>query len=390
MRDPICVVAIFIGIAPLLRQQFAIAFAVIGMIGIPLALAFGHGDTFVTFFGARIYILHFPLMFLFPAVFDQEDLWKFAKALAAITIGMTVLLALQFYSPPSHFLNVGVGGEGDSVFSGAGGRYRCSGTFSFTNGVSAFYGLAAAMFVAFLASGQRMPKWMWISAGCLMLAMPLAISRTIAFQYVITLVFTVLAVGVSPHLVKNLFAAVIAMAVLLIALSFTPIFQDSVDAFSQRWESATQSEGDEQGVSGVLQNRIWEYDIVRPLQNMDSIPFFGLGIGIGTNVGAKLLTGERAFLVSEGTIGATLGEFGPALGIVVISLKLIFALILAFRAVFYARFSHPASIIVGSFALVGLVLGNPGQPTGLGFIVLGGGFMMLAMSPHASYEQVQN
>ena len=43
-------------------------------------------------------------------------------------------------------------------------------------------------------------------------------------------------------------------------------------------------------------------------------PLFGLGVGIGTNVGAKLLTGERAFLVAEGTFGATLGEFGPVLG----------------------------------------------------------------------------
>ena len=190
VRDPICVVAILIGIAPLLRQQFAIAFAAIGVVAIPLALVFGHQNLFVTFFGARIWILHFPLMFLFPAVFDQEDLWKFAKAFAAIAIGMTLLLALQFYSSPSHFLNVGVGGEGDSLFSGAGGRYRCSGTFSFTNGVSCFYGLAAAMFVAFLVSGQRMPKWMWITAGCLMLAMPLAISRNIAFQYAITIIFT--------------------------------------------------------------------------------------------------------------------------------------------------------------------------------------------------------
>ena len=247
VRDPICVVAIIYGIAPLLRQQYAIAFAAIGILGVPLAMVFGHQNLFVALFGGRIWVLHFPLMFLFPAVFDREDLWKFAKAFAAIAIGMTVLLALQFYSPPSHFLNVGVGGEGDSLFSGAGGRYRCSGTFSFTNGLSAFYGLAAAMFAAFLTSGRRMPKWMYISAGCLALAMPLAISRTIAFQYAITVVLHSTRIGNSPHLMKNMLIAVIAMSILCFGLSFTPVFQDSVDAFSQRWESASQSESDGQG-----------------------------------------------------------------------------------------------------------------------------------------------
>ena len=326
IRDPICVLAIFIGIAPLLRNKFAIAFAAIGVIAIPLALVFGHGDTVVAIFGARIWILHFPLMFLFPAAFNMEDLWKFAKVFAAISIGMTVLLALQFYSSPSHFLNVGVGGEGDSVFSGAGGRYRCSGTFSFTNGVSAFYGLAAAMFVAFLVSGQRVPKWMWISAGCLMLAVPLSISRGLAFQYAITMIFTALAVGISPHLIRTIFTASIVMSVLLLALSFTPVFQDATDAFGQRWEAATQSEGEGEGVAGVLQNRVWEYGIVSAFQNLDSIPLFGLGVGIGTNVGAKLMTGQRGFLIAEGAFGSTLGELGLILGIIVIALRLVFCI----------------------------------------------------------------
>ena len=69
-----------------------------------------------------------------------------------------------------------------------------------------------------------------------------------------------------------------------------------------------------------------------------------------------------------------------ALGIVVIGLRLMFSIALAYKAVLAARLHHPAAIIIGSCALVGLVIGNPGQPTSLGFIVLGGGMMMIASS----------
>lgn len=380
IRDPICILAIYLGLGQLLKSRWAMAFATVGIVGLAMAMIVGHRDPFVALFGTRIWVLHFPLMFLFPAVFDRDDLWKLIRAYSWIAIPMTVLLAMQFYSPASHILNIGIGGEGDSVFSGAGGRNRCSGTFSFTNGVSSFYGLGGALFVTYLVGGPKpVPKWMWVTAGCLVIAMPLAISRSIAFQYAITVSLAGFTAGVSPRLLKTVVPAALAIAVIGGGLSLTPVFQDAFDAFSQRWEVATRVEGGEEGVAGVIQGRVIEYGILSAFRNWEVFPVLGMGIGIGTNVGAKLLTGERAFLVSEGSFGAILGEFGPPLGMLVIMLRLAFVITVGAKALRLVKRHQPAGIILGSFAFHTLFMGNPGQPTDLGFIILGGGFLLLAM-----------
>lgn len=39
-------------------------------------LIFGHGDPTVAIFGARIFLLHFPLMFVISCVFDHDRDWE--------------------------------------------------------------------------------------------------------------------------------------------------------------------------------------------------------------------------------------------------------------------------------------------------------------------------
>ena len=81
----------------------------------------GHGNLFVAIYGMRIMLLHFPLIFIIGRILTYEDLEKMGKVLLWITIGMTILVALQFYTPQSSFVNRGIAGEEGSGFSGAAG-----------------------------------------------------------------------------------------------------------------------------------------------------------------------------------------------------------------------------------------------------------------------------
>ena len=380
IRDPICLAALLLGYRYLVRNQWVWGFVLVGVLAIPVAIGFGHGNPIVAVFGARILILHFPMLFLFPAVFDREDVWDFAKVTLLIAIPMTVLLAIQFYMPSSHFVNVGVGGEGTSVFSGAAGRNRSSGTFSFTNGLSCFYSFAGALFVGWLVCGPRpLPKWMWAVGGCLVVALPLAISRAIAFQYMITGLFAAVATGMSPRLLRNVVPAALGLALVIGAASQTDAFQNGMEAFSERWTNASRSESGGNGVAGVIGERLINYGIVDAARAVDHVPVTGLGIGMGTNVGAKLLTGKTGFLIAEGSIGATLGELGPVLGIVLIGCRGLLALSMGLRSMYVAKRGNPLPFIIGSVATHTMLLAHAGQPTALGFLVVVCGLMLASM-----------
>ncbi|OYP34099.1 hypothetical protein [Rhodopirellula sp. MGV] len=351
-----------------------------GLIAIPLAVGGGHGSLPVAVYGARILLLHFPVLFLFASVFNREDVWLFAKAFLLIAIPMTLLLGLQFYLPQTHLVNVGVGGDGTSVFAGAAGRHRSSGTFSFTNGLSSFYAIAGALFAGWITCGPRpIPKWVWITGGCLIVALPLTISRALAFQYALTVVFTVMAVGISPKLLKSLVPALIGFLIVGAIVSQTEVFQTAMEPFTKRWENATESEGGDDGVAGVLQNRVLQYGLLSAFESSDQIPWQGLGIGMGTNVGAKMLTGKRTFLIAEGGWGAMLGELGPILGGFLILYRVCFTTILFAMSVVAVRRGNPLPLILGSVAIHTMFMGNTAQPTALGFIVLNSGMLLAAL-----------
>src|SRR5690606_29927170 len=92
----------------------------IGVIGIFTAVLLGHGNLAVTLFGARILLIHYPLIFAIGRVFTRDDVIRMGNVLLWMVLPMAVLILLQFSSPQSAWVNRGVGGalEG-SGFSGA-------------------------------------------------------------------------------------------------------------------------------------------------------------------------------------------------------------------------------------------------------------------------------
>jgi hypothetical protein len=381
VRDPLCIAALCLGWPLLLRtiwMKWILILWAIALAAIVFAVAVGHGDVFTAFYGARVLLLHFPIIFLYGVVFNLSDAWRFARVLLILSIPMTILIAMQYSLPSSHILNIAPGGEGTAGFTGALGKSRPPGTFSFVNGLSSFYSLAAAACAAwFTGSHRRFPGWIWFSIAALILALPVSISRTIFFNYALVAAFTVMAAILAGKAVRNFLIGSIAVGVLFLLVSQLHLFQDAREAFNARWQAATLAEGGEDGVAGVLAQRVGG-TFLDGFEMIPEVPLAGAGIGLGTNVGAVRISGEKTFLIAEGAWGAAIGEMGPILGGLVILFRVAFGCLLVALSIWQAKKGNTLPLILGGAVLPTIFLGGTSQPTALGFLVFGAGLALAA------------
>jgi len=381
IRDPVCIMAIELGWPYLFTKPIrAWVFYIwaIGILAFLFALLGGHGDWLTAAFGARILMLHFPLIFLFAAVFSRDDLWAFARWTLLLSLPMTFLVAMQYTLPPSHFINIAPGGEGTAGFSGAMGKLRPPGTFSFISGLSSYYGLTAAFFAGWVACGPRpIPKWIWLAGGCLLFALPLSISRTLLFFYALVGLCAVLASLLAGRAIRSLAAGVVALTILGAVLSQLEFFQEAQVVFAQRWENAQRSDAGDSGIVGILSNRIGG-SILEAAEMAWTTETLGKGIGLATNVGATRTTGQKGYVIAEGAWPAIVGELGPLLGLALILWRVLLSARLTILAIAQALRKNPLPMILGGIALQGVFIGQTSQPTALGFVVVCAGFMLAA------------
>lgn len=376
-RDPICVAALMLGGAALGKSGWAKAFIWCGIFGFLLAVTAGHGSIPAGFYGLRIYVLHFPMIFLFPFFFDRNEVFKMAKWALFIAMPMTVLIGFQHYLPQTHWVNVGTGGVDSAGFGGALGRYRPPGTFSFITGPSMFYPMCAALLASLFLGGYRpMPKWIWGSAAAMMMALPLSISRTVGLGYFLVGVGTLASGAFSPKLLGRVLVIAVAVAVVGGFVTRTATFKDSMKAFEARWEGANEAEGGEEGATGAVRKRTIGWIGADIQRAFDQAPILGVGLGSGTSGGAKFISGKRGLNFGEGEWGIILFELGHLLGFVVIGLRLALAAHLLTGAARLARRGDGSALPLALLCAVWMVIGVSGQPTSLGFMVVGSGLCL--------------
>lgn len=343
------------------------------------ALFLGHGNLPVAIFGARILLIHFPLMFVIGNLFNQEDVIRLGKLCLWLSIPMTFLIAAQFYSPQSAWVNRGIGGdEAGSGFSGALDYFRPSATFSFTTGTTMFYSLCAPFILYFWLNRSAKNNLLLIGASiCLLAAIPLSISRSLFFSIAVTAAFTLVAILRKPKYLGSLLVCSIALLLVLNFLSKTDFFETATRAFFTRFETANEEEG---GVGGVLGGR-YLGALLEPFLQSSGVPFFGYGIGMGTNVGSMLLTGGTNFLISEGEWGRLIGEMGLLLGGSMIFIRLGFCARIAFAAYNKLNKGELLPWLLLSFLLLNVPQAQWAQPTALGFSTLIGGLSIASFRP---------
>ncbi|WP_237144076.1 hypothetical protein [Pontibacter pamirensis] len=349
----------------------------VGVLGMFTAVFVGHGNIFVALYGARIFFIHFPFIFVIGRVFNRADVLKLGKYTLWIAIPMTVLIALQFYSPQSAWVNRGVGGDlSGAGFGGAMGYFRPPATFSFTNGTTLFYGLVACFVFYFWFQLKGINRLVLIVATvALLAAIPLSISRTLFFQVIISLIFSIVAASRDSRYFGRMVLSCLAGFITLAILSQTIFFQTATEAFFARFDSANKQEG---GLDGVLFDR-YLGGLIGALTNSSEIPFFGYGLGMGTNVGSMLLAGKQVFLIAEEEWARTVGELGPLLGLSVIALRLGLSIKLTQACYYKLNQNNILPWMLLSLGLLTIPQAQWAQPTSLGFSVLIAGLIIASL-----------
>ena len=381
VRDPVAIVLIILawkqGI--LKTNLYLTATLAIGIVSFITALLFGHGNLLVGLYGVRTLLLHFVVIFIIGSVFNRHDVLKMGAAILWLTIPMTILLVFQFYSPQSAWVNLGIGGDtAGGGFSGALGFFRPPGTFSFTNGTALFYSFSACFVFYFWVSPKMYINRILLIAASIAVAVaiPVSISRTLFFMIIITSIFVLVAFVRNIRKTSRILTVAVVIAVIFVVLSQLAFFQTATEAFSNRLNTAGEVEG---GIRGTFGDR-YLGGLLNAFDISAGFPFFGYGIGMGTNVGSQLLTGEVQFLVAEGEWGRLIGEMGLVLGLAAIIVRLSLSIkiaVLSFKKLSVGDF---LPWVLTSYCFLTVPQGQWSQPTTLGFCVLAAGLTIAAFS----------
>lgn len=380
IRDPIAIAMILLAWQRNLfpKVNYVVIMFIVGFIAIFTSLFLGHGNLFVSLYGARILLIHFPLIFLLGSILDKKDVIQMGHVLVWISIPMAFLIAMQFYSPQSAWVNRGVGGSlAGAGFSGAMGYFRPTGTFSFTNGTSLFFSMAASFIFYFWLKPGHVNRLILIGATLgLISAIPLSISRGLTFSVAVILFFVLVIASRKPKFLGQIIVGSLAVLIGLSFLSEAGYFKTATDVLFTRFETASRVEG---GLEGTLLERYFG-GMWRAVESSLDMPFFGEGIGMGTNAGSALLHGGRTFLISEGEWGRLIGEMGALLGLIVIFIRLLVSWKLFWESFKAMRLGKILPWMLLSFMLLVFPQGQWAQPTTLGFSTLIAGLVIASFN----------
>lgn len=380
VRDPIALFILYQAWRNhlLIFNGYLIAFFGIALVSFFTAILVGHGNWIVALYGVRIIVIHLPLVFIIGFLFDSNDVLKIVRWMILISIPMTILIVIQFYSPQTALINKGLAGNTDGGgFSGALGYFRPPGTFSFILGVSLFYGFASCfVFYALLNPVGLSSLTIYFGLVAILFSIPFSISRSLLFSILLSYVFFLTTVYSNRKLFWRMLLISVIMIVTFILVSNASLVSTGLEVFISRFSDANEIEGGL--ISGVIGNRFLG-GLYEAIANADQRPIWGLGIGMGTNAGAKILTGTSDFLISEGEWGRIIGEIGPFLGILFILLRVLISFSLGVRSFREIKFGNSFSWILFSNVLITFSQAQWAQPTALGFSVFFTGILFASL-----------
>jgi hypothetical protein len=364
----------------LLFPYFALfgCFVVLAVFQITLSIG---GGVLVSLYGLRTNFLHIPLIFVLPRVLSRDDVIKIGKWTLILAVPMTVLMVLQFFSPPNSWLNAATIAEGQQIQSAL-GRIRPAGTFSFATGVAHFYVLATTFAVyGLLERKAPYPKWLlWAAVISIAVVQPVSGSRLLVLGCGLVLVAALLSGLLNPGRVERLLVMAIVIAAAVEVLLLTSFFREAVVVFTTRWNDASAAAG------GVKQGLVWRFlgGFLDPFLLVPEIGLLGKGIGMGTNAASALMTGSFQFLLAEGEWSRVVLEAGPILGFSFLLYRVWLAGVMAFRSLRAVNHQQLLPWLLAWSACRSIITEQLSQPTNLGFMILFSGLCLASMTKDRS------
>jgi hypothetical protein len=393
VRDPVLILCYIVAIQQGAFPRTAFLPWIIGLAGCAVLFSVGgiwagtsQSTIVVTLYGLRASFGHLPLIFLIARVFTRRDVEQVGRWLVVMAPPMAVLVFLQYRAPVESWINSGAGLDSAQIGVAVTGveKVRPPGIFSYNTGLAAYLALLAASLIAhYLVRGTTYGKWLGIAAGLALIAIvPLALSRSTLAALIIVALAGVVCMLRGPGLGgRGLLIAVAVVAGVGIVGSFS-VFREGLGILQSRIEEA-------QGIKvGVVERFIDLF--TKPVKSLSEAPLFGAGIGVGTNVGAKLISGRRGFLLSEGEWERDVDEMGPLLGSAYILLRIALVWHMAMVAWRSLRGGNPLSFLLLSAGGLSLLNGNFSTPTSLGFAVFTAGLCLAAAKDLGAEESMSD
>lgn len=333
----------------------------------------------VNLYGMRANFFHLPIIFVMASVFDEEDVKKFGWWILILMIPMGLLMAAQFKASPDSFINRTAGlGEAEQITSG-GGKIRPPGTFSFISGPVFYMSVSAAFLIYGALRRTVYNNWLLIASG-VALAVGIFISGSKSSVIAVLLVvFALIAILiVRPRAVNRFGWALVIVVIGALIVSRLPIFKEGFEILSDRFTSAAEA-SDTTVVGGTIERVI--NDFTEGFKNISTFPLFGYGIGIGTNVGGRILIGRPAILLGESEWTRVLAESGPILGVAFLLWRTLLVLQLGRWSFAALKQGNLLPILLFGSGFTVMLNGQFGQPTLLGFAVILNGLCLAATRP---------
>jgi hypothetical protein len=152
-----------------------------------------------------------------------------------------------------------------------------------------------------------------------------------------------------------------------------PVFKEGMKVLSERF--TTTAEAEETTIAGGLIARGFS-GFIEAFKFIPQAPIGGYGLGIGTNGGAKFLTGRAVFLLTEGEWGRVVLESGPILGMAYLLWRTALVFSLGMLSLRQLMRGEILTILLYGAGFLALLNGQFGQPTNLGFTVFISGLIL--------------
>lgn len=328
-------------------------------------------------YGVHANYFHLPLIFVIARVLRPEDLKKFGWWILLLLIPMSILLVAQFRAAPDALVNRTAGGEGE-MMTAALGKVRTAGPFSFVIGVVAFYSLATGYLVWGVLTRGTYKNWLLAAAGiALVIGIAVSGSRSVVAACAVVIASLLVVTVLRPNLINRFGQVLIVVLILAFVVSRTPIFKEGMRVMTTRFTEV--AEASEQSVAGSVLSRLWS-TFSEGFYVLTKAPLLGYGLGIGTNAGAKLLTGHALFLLTEDEWSRVFLESGPILGLAYILWRCILAIRIGWLCLKSVLSGNLLPILLFSSAFLPMISGQFGQPTILGFVVFVSGLALAALN----------
>jgi hypothetical protein len=328
-------------------------------------------------YGFHANYFHLPLIFVMASVLRPEDVRKIGKWILLLVVPMSILMVMQFHSGPDSFVNRTAGGEGEMITAGM-GKVRTAGTFSFVTGVVAYFSLATGYLIWGVLKKDVYKSWL-LAAAAVALVVGIAVSgsRSVVGACVVVVAVILPVFFLRPDAVSRFGRILVVTVVLGFIVSRIPFVREGIHVLTNRFTEV--AEASDQTVAGNVASRVFgAFQQSLFILAKGIAPLLGFGLGIGTNAGAKLLTGRHAFLLTEDEWARIFLESGPILGVAYVAWRVAFAfrvLWLSFKSVLLGNL---LPLLLFASAGLPLINGEFGQPTILGFVVFSTGLALAA------------